>query len=207
MYILALKQYIDFAITNGVEIPWNFTNILCELLSIRPHVCCAAMDRYTDLQNLAIDAVHNGFETYISGENKHLEHNSAVEMKIFLKENKSKTCNDSNDKRPISVVIPLQLLMAAIALISNWTDDEGEYLMDNFCAHSNTQRKSDKPRETLLLLVDYLIPLRDNLSQSNVCFESGAASATFTQNGKRAVSVEQVRPKQIFGEISSLTKL
>ncbi len=194
VYVLALRQYIDFATNNGVEIPWNFTNILCELLSIRPHVCCAAMDRHTDLQNLAIDAVHNGFETYINGEIKHLESCSSVEMKIFWNDDKIKSCNESKNEEPVSVCIPLQLLRAAIVLISNWRDEKGEDLTDNSIAHDNTQSKPDKPRETLLLLVDYLIPLHDNSSQRNVSFESGAASATFIQNGKRAVSVEQVRP-------------
>ena len=62
-YILALHHYSEIVSTCD---PWNFASVLCNLLSARPHVCRALIERFDDVRDFTIKAVYEDFDKCIS---------------------------------------------------------------------------------------------------------------------------------------------
>lgn len=174
-YILALHHYSE-------RVPscesWNFATVLCDLLSTRPHVCRALIDRFADVRNLTIEVVRKEFDKRISTCVE--EDSNDIIMFIYV-------CNQNRyDKSEIKINLPL--LRACIVLMSNWRDDD-EAMDEN---DTTTAVSHTFPRDALMSLVNYLIPSSiDGLCKTNTS-EAGAASAKFVASGRRGVSVEEV---------------
>ena len=157
---------------------WKFSLVICELLSARPHVCSALIDRFIDVRNLTIKVVHNEFEKCISTRS----HENFFDIKLFL------YVNNPESYEKVEINIYLTLLRACIVLISNWrsADEPSNEVQKSTSSNLNS-------RDAFMCLVRYLIPSAiEDLSKCN-SDDAGAASAKFVGNGKRAVSVEEVR--------------
>ncbi len=135
----------------------RFSSNIFELLSTRPHICCAAMDRHADLRELFVQTVCNGFKGILDNANE--TKTGDVKMIIRIKDD------------ALEFSVPSTLLQASVVLISNWDQEVDDDLTNEFMS-----------------LTRYLIQSKD---RQELC--EGAASATYAESGKRAVSVEEVR--------------
>ena len=97
---------------------------------------------------------------------------------IIERKKKSNNCDvkifiriREDERSPLEFHIPSALLQASIVLISNWDQEINSNLRDQFMS-----------------LTRYLIQSKDHQE-----LYEGAASATYFDNGKRAVTVEEVR--------------
>ena len=172
-YILALHHYSE---KNPTSEQFNFASVLCDLLSVRPHVCRALMDRFSDVRDLTIEVVHGEFDKCIS--NCVAADSNEISMFIYT------SSQENHNKSEIKMNLPL--LRATIVLISNWRDDD-----------KSKDKLSEAPhlvsKAALMSLVKYLIPSSiDGTCKVNTP-DVGAASAKFIANGRRGVSVEEVR--------------
>jgi len=175
-YILALHHYSERITTCE---PWNFALVLCDLLSARPHVCRALIDRFADVRDLTIEVVYKEFDKCISKCAK--EDSNDITMFLYVPN------QELYDKSEIKINLPL--LRACIVLMSNWRDDDESIYQHDTTAIASTLF----PKDALMFLVKYLIPSSiDGLCKVNTS-DAGAASAKFVASGRRGVSVEEVR--------------
>jgi hypothetical protein len=182
-FVLALHRYTEFAKENGIKGPWNFVTTLCEVLSIRPHICCAAMDRYSDFRDLALVTVHKELERVLV---KPYVEDVDVPTGYVTMIACHSACNLDGDGDKLSqrkALVPIFLLNASLVILSNWQAAEsGNYTSDTTRA--------------ILSLMNYLIKIPDASAfddASDVTLIAGATSAISPKSGRRAVTVDQVR--------------
>ena len=185
IYVLALHEYKRFVEEKKLEANFDFVSSICELISVRPHVCSDAMDRFPDFKILAIAEVKNAFEEAMVSDRADLTTDSTSVVVTVPRE-----VSDSTDQsKEVDVVVSSHLMQAAIILISNWqntscVEDEEQ----------NTEEERENTEASVMQLLKYLvIPfLRNGYNGETGKSTSGAANAKYKHNGARAVSVEQV---------------
>jgi hypothetical protein len=115
-YIFALQYYDKTRVRGddegGKSSEGTSSSILFRLLSLRPNICSATMNRYPGLQDLMVRAVYKAFKD-VGQEPK--ESNRDEDIAMFIRKD--------GENIPSEVHLPLTLLQAAIVLISNWQDD------------------------------------------------------------------------------------
>ena len=109
-YTHALHYYDQSGVTG--ENTTTFSSTLFGLLSSKPHICCAAMDRHSDLTDLMIRAVYNAFNSM----DEPPQNGDRVEDIVM-------NMRRVDDDMASEVHISSSLLQASIVLISNWRDD------------------------------------------------------------------------------------
>jgi hypothetical protein len=86
----------------------NLASSVCNLLSSRPQICIAAMDRFADLRAIMIRVVRDDFKSRLKKEINSIESNGAnVLLSIPSKDD---------------VLISLSLLRASLVLIGSWNE-------------------------------------------------------------------------------------
>ena len=181
IYTMALFDYRRYLKECAIDIDFDFVSSLCELMAQRPHVCSDALDRFPDFRSLAVAEVKTAFDKAISSN----ANDSTPVSSLVVITLPNEICSDKNAVKT-NVVVPSNLIQAAIILISNWQNvdckDGEEERAEEIGKHMN---------ESIMCLLKYLIiPFSVNNSDGEEL--SGAASAVYKHNGARAVSVEEV---------------
>jgi len=130
----------------------GFSATVLRLLSTRSHICCATMDRHPDMYDMMVQTVYE-----VLNEMKRSNGEDGIRMLVRRDKEDSTT----------EIYMPLQLLRAAIVLVTNGRGDIDFASHEQFQLLTNYIVRSDFPRE-------------------------GASSAKFQDTQELVVSVEEV---------------
>ena len=187
--LMALDTFISFAHKEGFGQKYVFGDLLCELLALRPHVCCDVIDRFVDLRDLTLSVVARVFRDFV--------------------DKCSSTCTSNDDETPASSVkiavrkpsggdaafaldvvqVPYHVLQAALVVVGNWPGDKGIIDFGDLDAVDSTADLSTARTACIYLVQSLIVPAMPGNSGMQ---QPGAAGAVFTCNERRAVSVENV---------------
>ena len=160
-YILALHEYSKYIKANSLILGFDFTSILCDILSKRPKVVSAAIDKYDALRNLTLSTIQNEFE------------NKFGNMRLCTNHNDDDILFQASDSDK-EAVIPMSLLRACIILISFWNEPIGDV--------TTSYGPSNK---TIQVFTSWLLG-----DGSKSCQDRGVVGASFAKTGKKAVTVD-----------------
>ena len=107
-YIIALHKFNCFAKTHELNCSFDFVSVLCSLISERPIVVSAALNKFADLSSLVLSIIKNAFHSRFSDPS---QDDAAIDYVHF----KSSCSNEEG-------YFPMTLLRTSIALISNWNE-------------------------------------------------------------------------------------
>lgn len=186
--LMALDTFISFAHKEGFGEEYVFGDLLCELLALRPHVCCDVIDRFVDLRDLTLSVVarvfrgfadknlssSNGAGPPISSVNIAIRRESSGEAKFALE----------------AVQMPYHVLQAALVVIANWTGDE-DIAIGSETAVVSTEDLSEAKTACAYLIQSLIVPATMYATRG-MQQQPGAAGAVFASNERRAVTVENV---------------
>ena len=184
--LMALDTFITFAHKEGFGQKFVFGDLLCELLALRPHVCCDVVDRFVDLRDLTLSVVARAFRNYVDKDMITCNGNgqSPSSVKIAIR----KPSGGDADFALEVVQVPYHVLQAALVVIANWPGEEDIHIGDTKAACS-VEDLSDAKIACAFLIQSLIVPSTSGTSGMQ---QLGAAGAVFASNEKRAVTVENV---------------
>lgn len=184
--LMALDTFIAFAHKEGFGEKYAFGDLLCELLALRPHVCCDVVDRFVDLRDLTLSVVARAFRNFVdkdmSTSNGDWTSSSLVKIAV-----RKPTDGDADFALEV-VQVPYHVLQAALVVIANWPGSEDMQVVDAKAVVS-AEDLSDAKIACAYLIQRLIVP---PTSGSNGMQQLGAAGAVFASNERRAVTVENV---------------
>ena len=105
-YVMTLHYFSKLDIKLEQVSLLNLSSSICKLLSSRPKICIAAMDRFEDFRAMMIHNVVNDFKFRLTNKSNDFGSNEIVAtLSIPRQEN---------------ILIPLSLIRASLVLIGNW---------------------------------------------------------------------------------------
>jgi len=185
--LMALDTFISFAHKEGFGQKYVFGDLLCELLALRPHVCCDVVDRFVDLRDLALSVVARVFRDFVDKCSSTSNDNEtpASSVKIAVRKPSGGDAAFALDV----VQVPYHVLQAALVVIGNWPGDKSIIDFGDVDAVDSTADLSTARTACIYLVQSLIVPAMPGNSGMQ---QPGAAGAVFTCNERRAVSVENV---------------
>ena len=173
--LISLDIYIRFAATHDVTGSWDFSSILCGLISKRHTVFSDVINRFADLQTLSVKVIHVEFKSYLwrDRSNDISINDCAVDFIPCWTD----ALPGGGDKK--GVTLSLSLLESTCVLLSTWKMGD-----------LDTETISDSLITELANILMHPYEIHQNL-QTSASEKEGAVGAVLKGNGKPAVNVEQ----------------
>lgn len=152
---------------------FQFTERLCRLIAMRPHVCSDSMNCNAELQTLVLSEVTSAFDEAIKSSNSCGNSKLSVSMRVLTEGGGSSTK---------TIVVSLSLIRAAVVVVSDWKDIGG-----TMC-NTDSGNGVHTAANLFWRLLRYIVPAPDLYKKSL----SGLASAVYNETNTRVASVEDV---------------
>lgn len=169
-----MHKYISFAGDHKVNVKHSFVETICDLLSRRPQIYSAAMERFDDFRSLTLQAINREFQSRFEQEQTECEGSDLSATSVFFQ-------SASGEEEAF---LSVALLQAGVALMSYWKEPNGVVSGDD-----EIREPSNEIIRSLALWF---------IGEGSENGDRGVAGATFKRSGKKAIDEDQVILETIF---------